>query len=82
MDTIARVQATQTQPYRLTFDDVNAIDGRHPLERVAFRLCGDEFLWYLLADVNVVRDPADWSVGETIQIPQDSPSILILARKV
>ncbi len=81
MEAIARVQARRTQRYRLTYDDVNTIDYRHPLEQVALRLWGDQALWYLIADINPVRNPEDWSEGEVVLIPLDSPSTMSLARK-
>ena len=80
MEIINRAQAARTRQYRLTYEDVHTINDRHPLERVAFRLWGDETLWYLIADVNPVREPADWSEGETIRLPLDSSSTLSLAR--
>ena len=80
MEIINRAKAPRTRQNSQTYEDDHTINDRHPLEHVAFRLWGDETLWYLIADVNPVREPADWSEGETIRLPLDSSSTLSLAR--
>ena len=67
----------QCATYILTYSDVNTINGAHPLEQVALRAYGDSRFWFVIADVNSPKNPADWTVGETILIPLESPMSLI-----
>ena len=72
-----KIETTRLVDCVLTFNDVNTINGNHPLEQVALGVFGDSKYWFILADVNPLRDPASWQVGEKIKIPTDSAMTLI-----
>ncbi|MFH0989832.1 MAG: hypothetical protein V1799_07440 [bacterium] len=72
-----RIKATNAVLHKLTYDDVHTIDGKHPIERIASLYYGDSKYWFVIADVNPLRDPKEWSVGETVIVPSEWPVVLI-----
>ena len=69
--------SSKTVSYTLTYDDVNTLQFQHPLECVAQQLWGNARYWCVIADLNPLRDPGSWQVGETILIPLENPMTLI-----
>lgn len=59
-----RAIVTKTYPYVLSAGE--------DMYSLACKLFGEtnEHLWTILADVNPLRDPTDWTEGETINIPE------------
>jgi hypothetical protein len=74
-----RIATNRVVEYQLKYEDVNTIMGQHPLEQVALRVYGDSRFWFVIADVNPLRRPQSWSVGEKIRIPIDFPMTLVRA---
>jgi hypothetical protein len=76
------IESQNLVDYVLTYDDVNTIEFQHPLDQIALRLWGDSQFWFVLADLNPLRNPADWKVGDTIKIPQENAMTLIRKAQV
>lgn len=72
-----RVESSDMFSYVLTYPDVHTIRGVHPLEMVALKAYGDSKYWFIIADVNPLRDPTLWKEGDTVLVPRETPSILI-----
>lgn len=72
-----RIDARKTVEYHLRYEDVNTITGLHPLEQLALKLYDDSRYWYVIADVNPVRDPTEWKVGDVILLPLDDLTTMI-----
>lgn len=72
-----RVETSDFITYELTYDDVHTIDNSHPLEMLALKAYGDSKYWFVIADVNPIRHPKEWLVGDKIIVPRELPSILV-----
>jgi nucleoid-associated protein YgaU len=72
-----RVASTDCLTHVLTYADVHTIDGSHPLEMLALKAYGESRYWFVIADVNPIRRPQEWNVGDKILVPREKPSILI-----
>jgi hypothetical protein len=71
------LSSSKTVSYVLTYDDVNTIQFQHPLECIAQQLWGNARYWFTIADLNPLREPSSWQVGETILLPTENPMTLI-----
>lgn len=65
-----RLATTDPIKYVLVAEDVLRFP-KFPLHSVAIKFFREESFWELLAEVNPIKDPSIWAVGDTVLIPRD-----------